>query len=411
MPAPVDTIIAELPAVSVSQRAARRIEGGFLWVFSNEIEAVDPSLPPVAWCRFMRGAQPVATGYHNRHSLIAGRVVARGVVADLAELLAARLREAFLRRRPLPAGGAARLVFSEADLLPGLVVDLYPPFAVVQSTTAGMDLMLPEIEALLPRVTREVFAAELEGLVVRCDSSVRRFEAVETFTRVSFGEPQALSQAVVTEQGVRYAADLIEGQKTGFFLDQRDNRLRLGALVRERRPQQVLDLFCYSGGWGLRALHEGAGHVTFVDQSRAALDLLERSLAANGVPPARFALIQADAFEFLAGHSGSYDLVVADPPAFVKSRKTLARAAKAYQKLNRLAWRRLSPGGFLLTCSCSRHLSEGGFLELLAAAVAKEGDMAQVLYRGFQATDHPVLLSMPETAYLKCLGLLKIERG
>ncbi len=378
MPAPLDTNAAGLPAVSVSPRAARRIEGGFLWVFSNEIEAIDPSLPAVAWCRFLRAGRPVATGYYNRHSLIAGRVAARGVVADLHDLLEVRLRQAFIRRRPLPAGEAARLVFSEADLLPGLVVDLYPPFAVLQSTTAGMDLMLPEIESLLPRVAREVFAVELEGVVVRCDASVRRLEAVETFTRVSFGEPQALSRAVVAEHGVRYAADLIDGQKTGFFLDQRDNRLRLAALVRARRPQRVLDLFCYSGGWGLRALHEGAGHVTFVDQSRAALDLLERGLAANGVPPARFALIQADAFDFLAGHSEFYDVVVADPPAFVKSRKTLARAAKAYRKLNRLAWRRVVPGGLLLTCSCSRHLSEGEFIELLAAAVAKEGDIAQV---------------------------------
>jgi 23S rRNA (cytosine1962-C5)-methyltransferase len=411
MPEPLNIIAAELPAVPVSQRAARRIADGFLWVYANEIEAWDPSLPPVAWCRFVRSGNTLATGYYNRHSLIAGRVAARGAVADLKRLLTERLRQAFLCRHPLPAGGAARLVFSEADRLPGLVVDLFPPFAVVQSGTAGMDLVLADIEALLPGIYRDVFAAELEGLVVRCDAGVRRLEAVEAFTRVVFGEPRALSRAAVTEHGVRYCADLIGGQKTGFFLDQRENRLRLGALVRDRRPARVLDLFCYSGGWGLRALHEGAGHVTFVDSSRDALDRLEEGLAANGIPPARFEILQSDVFDLLAGHAERYEVVVADPPAFVKSRKTMARAAKAYLKLNRLAWRRVAAGGLLFTCSCSHHLPEGEFIGLLTAAVAREGDLAQVLYRGFQAADHPALLSMPETAYLKCLGLLKVAPG
>ncbi|MGE5256125.1 MAG: class I SAM-dependent rRNA methyltransferase [Hyphomicrobiales bacterium] len=407
----MQTASSSLPAVEISLRAARRLGGGYLWVFSNEIEGHEDQPAAAYWCRFTRGRQTVATGYFNRHSLIAGRVVSFGEVSDLPRLMADRLRQALIRRRPLAGGQAARLVFSEADLLPGLVIDFYPPFAVIQSHTAGMDLMLPLLEEQLSGLTAENLQTPLEGLVVRCDAGIRQLEAVEAFSRVSFGEPAVLSQAEVQERGVRYAADLVAGQKTGFFLDQRENRLHFGTRIRELGGGRVLDLFCYSGGWGLRALHEGAHHVTFVDQSREALGLVERGLSANRIPMERASLHNGDVFDFLARNASVYDAVVVDPPAFVKSRKNLPQASKAYQKLNRLAWRRLRPGGLLFICSCSHHMAEADFLSLLAAAVAREQGLAQVVYRGGQAPDHPVLLSMPETAYLKCVGLQKMEPG
>jgi 23S rRNA (cytosine1962-C5)-methyltransferase len=217
-----------------------------------------------------------------------------------------------------------------------------------------------------------------------------------------------MARAQIQENGVFYTANLVAGQKTGFFLDQRDNRLQLGAWVRDMGGGRVLDLFCYSGGWGLRALHAGAQHVTFIDQSRDALHLVERGLAANRAPAEKAVLHGGDVFEFLGSDATMYDVVVADPPAFVKSRKNRSKAVKAYQKLNRLAWRRLRPGGILCTCSCSHHLAESDFLSLLATAVGKEGGLGQIIYRGGQAKDHPVLLSMPETAYLKCVGLRKL---
>jgi 23S rRNA (cytosine1962-C5)-methyltransferase len=331
-----------------------------------------------------------------------------GEVSDTRQLMVARLRQAFDRRRPLAKGQAARLVFSEADRLPGLVIDFYPPYAVVQSTTAGMDIMLPLLEEILAGILAETLGESLQGLVLRCDAGIRQLEAVEPINRVVFGEPAAMAQAVVRENGVRYTADLVAGQKTGFFLDQRDNRRYFGSLVRQAGVGRMLDLFCYSGGWGLRALHEGARHVAFVDQSREALRLVERGLSANRIPAEQATLQAGDVFDFLAGDATLYDAVVADPPAFVKSRKNLPKALKAYQKLNRLAWRRLRPGGILFTCSCSHHMAESDFLGLLAAAVQKEGGLAHVIYRGAQAQDHPVLLSMPETAYLKCVGLRKL---
>jgi 23S rRNA (cytosine1962-C5)-methyltransferase len=397
-----------LPQVEITRRAARRIAGGYLWIYSNEIDSPHTSQPAVCWCVFTCEGQPHATGYFNRHSLIAGRVVARGAVNDLSGLLSGRLREAFRRRLPQASNRASRLVFSEADLLPGLVVDRYPPHMVLQCNTAGMDRVLPVLETLVPEVHAAVFKRAPEGVVVRCDSGVRRLEGVERFSRVVAGEPAALSGAVVEEDGVRYAADLLSGQKTGFFLDQRLNRRYLASLLRGRAAAEVLDLYCYSGGFGLRALREGAGRVTFVDQSRPALELVKRGLSLNGWSAAQAETAPADAFDFLETADRSYDVMVVDPPAFVKSRKNLPQALKAYQKLNRLAWRRLNPGGVLLTCSCSHLLSEEAFLSILHRAVAREEGRAAIIYRGGQPEDHPVLLSMPETAYLKCVALEKM---
>lgn len=399
---------AALFEVGITRRAARRIEAGVLWVFSNEVEHRGGDLPAVHLCRFTHGGRAVACGYFNRHSLIAGRVLARGPELDLDVLIPKRLRDSFFRRRSMVSGGAVRLVFSEADLLPGLVVDFYPPYAAVQSTTAGMDLLLPLFLERLPGMVEGLFGLRLRGLVLRCDADVRRLEAVERFNRVCFGDPDRLAAAILEEEGVCYVADLIDGQKTGFFLDQRENRRFLASQVAERPGARVLDLCCYSGGWGLRALAAGAGHVTFVDQSREALDLLQQGLAANRVAAGRARAVQQDVFDFLAADPEAYDMVVADPPAFVKARRNLAQAARAYQKLNRLAWRRLKPGGVLITCSCSHHLSPADFIALLSAAVAKEEGVAQVIYRGGQAEDHPLLLSMPETGYLKCVGLRRI---
>ncbi len=400
-----------LPQVKISARAARRLAAGVLGVYSNEIESRDDPGAPAFWCGFVRGGQELATGYYNRHSLIAGRVVGPAGARDIPGLISERLRRALGRRvGKRPAGEAARLVFSEGDGLPGVVIDWFPPFAVVQSNTAGMDLVLPLIEKRLPEICSEVLGERMQGMVLRCDSAVRQLEGVEPFRRIAFGDGAALAAAEVVEAGVRHAADLVSGQKTGFFLDQRDNRARFGHRVREAASARVLDLFCYSGAWGLRALHAGARQVTFVDQSADALHLVERGLRLNGFDADRAVLHAGDVFDFLArAPAEAWDAVVTDPPAFAKSRKHLPKALKAYGKLNRLAWRALKPGGILFACSCSHHLAETDLLDLLAGAVAREGGAAHVIDRGQQAQDHPVLLSMPETAYLKCVGLRKLE--
>jgi 23S rRNA (cytosine1962-C5)-methyltransferase len=221
-----------------------------------------------------------------------------------------------------------------------------------------------------------------------------------------------LSLSEFQEDGVYYAADFLEGQKTGFFLDQKENRKFLRS---KAQGQNVLDLCCYSGGWGLSALAGGAAAVTFVDQSAEALELARKGLLANQLQAKsgfhseqKTEFFQADVFEFLESavkQNRKFDIVVADPPAFVKSKKNLPQAIKAYEKLNRLALEVLNPGGLLLTCSCSFHLSETDFFNLLLRAAGEERRPLQVVYRAGASTDHPWILQRPETNYLKCLAL------
>jgi 23S rRNA (cytosine1962-C5)-methyltransferase len=217
-----------------------------------------------------------------------------------------------------------------------------------------------------------------------------------------------LRRGFFQEDELIFRADFVEGQKTGFFLDQRDNRGHLEQIIKHKKDPRVLDLLCYSGGWGFHALRAGAAHVTFVDQSEEAIQFVREGLEKNHFDQKRAALKNSDVFEFLESTSEEFDVIVADPPAFVKSKKNLPQALKAYEKLNRLAWRKLRSGGVLMTSSCSYHLSESDFLNVLTAAVSKEGGRAHLIYRGGQAADHPVLLSMPETRYLKCIGLKKL---
>ncbi|MCB4756209.1 MAG: class I SAM-dependent rRNA methyltransferase [Elusimicrobia bacterium] len=399
----------DLLVVDISQRARKKLEEGGLWIFSNEVAMTKPFPEPGTWCWFQCQGEVAGTGYFNPHSLIAGRVVSLAKTSDIQALLRHRLEAAFRRRLRLQREGSVRLVFSEADFLPGLVIDWYSEVAVMKSNTAGIDRVLPELEILVPKVLKEVFHVDLKALVVRADSSIRQLEKVETFSRIVFGEESLVRNGVATEGSVHYAADFLEGQKTGFFLDQRDNRWFMTTLVPEPERRLVLDLFSYSGGWGLLELKKGADHVTFVDESREAMRLIERGLALNKIQSHRARLVCEDVFDFLEKDKDLYDVVIADPPAFMRSKKDHPRGMKAYEKLNRLAWRRLREEGMLVSCSCSYHLSESDFVEVLSRAVAKEKGVAHIIYRGRQAGDHPVLLSMPETYYLKCIGLKKLK--
>jgi 23S rRNA (cytosine1962-C5)-methyltransferase len=403
------------PVIEITPRAATQIASGSLWIFSNEIlSTAKPAVSPGSLCSFRCREELVATGYYNPHSLIAGRVFARGRVDDIHLLLHRRLEEAFRRRHASVAGGSVRLVYSEADFLPGLILDLYSDdndnaALVLQSNTAGIDGLLNVLETIIPEAFQTVFKKKPTGFVVRGDTGVRKLEGIDEFSKIVFGDEEKLRQAVVVDQGVRFAANLVDGQKTGFFLDQRDNRAFLSRLIASSGKKKVLDLFSYSGGWGLTALKAGAASVVFVDESKEALALTGRGLELNGFPPETAKLTLSNVFDFLEKEAETFDVVVADPPAFVKSKKDLPKAIRAYEKLNRLAWRRLKTNGVLISCSCSYHLSESDFMELLQSAVSKEKGMAHVVYRGLQAADHPILLSMPETHYLKCVALQKIS--
>lgn len=392
--------------VEISSRAARSAERGVLWIFSNEITKKPLSIKPGTWCRFHGGGQFVGEGYFNPHSLIAGRIVSYEPVKEISQCLKDRLLSAFYLRRDLGERDSFRLFYSEADFIPGLIIDYYSGVLVLQSNTAGVDALLIYLKELAESCFVSVFEKPLKGFVMRGDSGIRRLENIADFVEVVKGDNEDLREAEFQSDGVRYAANFLDGQKTGFFLDQRDNRRFLTSWLKSRPAADVLDLFCYSGGWGLAALGAGAKNVVFVDENEPALQLARRGLDLNGKKGGEF--VRSDAFDFLENDQRLYDVVVADPPAFVKSKKNLPQALKAYEKLNRLAWRRLKPGGILLSSSCSYHLAETEFFQLLHSAVSKEKGLAHVVYRGDQAADHPVLLSMPETRYLKCAALRKM---
>ena len=394
--------------LEISGRAAERVERGHLWIFSSDLAHKPPMIEPGSPAVFVHHKRFIGAGYFNPHSLISGRLLTRRQEIDLLTLLQERLSAAFARRE-LPHRGAARLVFSEADFLPGLIVDVYNDAAVVQSNTAGIDALMPVLEPLIPELFKARFHRELRAMVVQADAPIRRLEGVQDYLRVVSGERETLADIVFEEGDTLYVANLLQGQKTGFFLDQRHNRAAVARFLAGTKDKTVLDLFCYTGGWGLRALRSGAIHATFVDESQPALSLVRRAAEANAVPEHRTRVVPSDVFSFLESDKAMYDLVITDPPAFVKSKKNLSQAMRAYEKLNRLAWRRVRPGGYLFASSCSYHLSEAAFLDILRAGIGKERGIAHVVYEGTQAPDHPVLLAMPETQYLKCFALRKLH--
>lgn len=396
------------PVIPISERAAHQIQKGTLWVFSNEIPMKKVECEKGALCVFKSPSGFTATGYFNPQSLIAGRILSLGGIEIISDFLFKRLLTAFEKRKDYFNSGCARLVFSESDFLPGLIVDWYGTVLVLQSNTAGMDALLPKIKEIIPEVYKKVFKSELENFVIRGDSSIRTLEGIPEFSEFANAEKVDLANTFFKEDDIYFRANFLEGQKTGFFLDQKENRRTFGEIVKKEKLGHVLDLFCYSGGWGLRALKEGALSVTFVDQSEEALALVKEAVKKNGFDEKRVKYVRADAFEFLEGTKENFDAIVVDPPAFVKSKKILNKALAAYEKLNRGAWRRLKVGGVFFTCSCSYHVSEADFYSVVKSALSKELQLATLFYRGGQSLDHPILLSMPETNYLKCLGIRKI---
>lgn len=388
----------EYPRVVLKRGGDRRVLRGHPWVFSNEIAAApeggEPGQPVLV---FDGRERLVGTGYYNPHSLIAVRLVRRDGGPLDRDFLAGRLAEAIaLRERIYPGSQAVRLVYSESDGLPGLVVDRYGDHLVVQVTTAGLERLLPQVlELLVERLSPRCVLA-------RNDSHFRRLEGLTEEVRVLHGELDPSLQVVW--EGLTLSLDLAGGQKTGMFLDQRDNQRSFLPLAARGR---VLDAFCYQGVWGLLALKAGAESVVGVDSSADALELARRHAEANGLSD-RIEWRQADVLETLKGYRAGgerFDLVVLDPPAFVKSRKHVQAGLKGYLDLNRRGFDLVAPGGHLITCSCSHHIRPEVFRDTVAHSASLAGRTARVLGTGSQGRDHPPLLTAPETEYLKCLFL------
>lgn len=390
---PADT--AELPELRLKRGEDRRLAAGHLWVFSNEVDTARTPLTafqPGALCRVVSDRDKfLGYAYVNPHSLISARILGRNLVHPPGKsLLVHRLQVAQALRRSLYEKPFYRLVYGESDLLPGLVLDRFGDVVVGQIATAGMEAMRPQIEAAVKKVISP------SALVWKNDTGARDLEGLPQYIETAFGEPPAA--VVVEEGGVNFQAPLGGGQKTGWFFDQAANRLALRKYVGGAR---VLDVFSYLGAWGLGALKAGATEATCVDSSASALELLQASADANGLKPT---VIKGDAFdvmESLHQQGRRFDVVIVDPPAFIKRKKDLPKGEAAYKRLNQLAMQLLERDGILVSCSCSYHLEPEQLLTAIQRGARHLGRFAQVVEVGGQSPDHPLHPAIPETRYLK----------
>ena len=391
-------LLADPRPVTVDERATRKVIAGHPWLYANEITARDPHLADVDLVVVHDpGGRPLATGTYHKHSLIQVRVLTRREEAIDAALVEGRLASAIARRRAVyPDLECLRLVHGECDGLPGLVADLYGDVVVLELNTKGvfllLDLILDGLERLLsPR-----------AIVLHNTSSVLAYEHLEPCTEVLRG---ALDGPVeVEEWGVKYRVDPRAGQKTGLFLDQKENR-RL--LRRWCAGRAVWDVFAYAGGWGLNALAAGASHVTFVDSSAGACEQIRANLQLNGFENAT--VIQANAFDAVREiPPGTAEVLVLDPPAFAKTKKDLDAARRAYTDINRVGLQRLAEGGVLATSTCSYHVSSETFDEIIRRAVFQSRQRVELLAEGGQSADHPCHVEFPESRYLKTRFLRKL---
>ena len=393
------TEAADRPTIRLLAGHAKRLRAGHPWIFSNEIamDAAAKALEPGTLARVIdAGGEALVCATFNPHSLIAARVVDRDPEAPLdAGAIARRLTRARDLRDRLIGAPFYRLIHAEADRLPGLVVDRFGDVLVVQANTAGAERLLPVIAEALDATLKP------RGIVYRCDSAVRRLEGLDGYVRTSGATPDA--PVAVPEGGVTFRADLIAGQKTGWYFDQRDNRAFVAALASGAR---VLDLYCHGGGFGLRALAAGAAAATLVDTSQPALDLARAAAEASGLTTASFA--RADVFAYLESRGAArevWDVVITDPPSFVKSRKDLGAGLRGYRKLARLAAAVVAPGGILAIASCSHNVDAPTFDEQVRRGLGDAGREARILRASGAAPDHPLHPALPESAYLKCLVL------
>jgi len=386
-----------LAPLRLKKNEDRRLRAGHVWVFSNEVDTTatpltgfEPGQPVVIEDY---SGHALGSGYVNPHTLISARLVSRDHTQVLNQsLLVHRLNVAQSLRTRLFAEPYYRLVFGDSDGLPGLVVDRYGDIVVAQITTAGMERLKTEIVAALEKVLRP------RAILFRNDGASREIEGLVSYVESPLGETPEL--VVLEENGVRFEVPVLEGQKTGWFYDQRMNRARLPGYVAGRR---VLDVFSYIGAWGVQAAVAGAASVLCVESSARAINWARTNAALNGVD-GKLALMQEDAFEalrMLRAQREHFDVVIVDPPAFIKRKKDAKEGTQAYHRLNQMAMQVLSKDGILVSASCSYHLAREELQQILLQSSRHLDRFLQLVEQGGQAPDHPVHPAIPETSYLK----------
>jgi 23S rRNA (cytosine1962-C5)-methyltransferase len=387
---------APAPVLRLKRGEERRLAAGHLWVFSNEIDTEATPLTAFAPGQIvqLRAHRDAFLGYAyvNPHALICARILSRDAALPVGpELIRERLKVALALRERLGDARYCRWVFGESDLLPGLVLDRYGDVVVGQIATAGMEALQEEVAVAV----REV--AGPQTLFWKNDSAARELEQLPRVTAAAFGDVPA--EVNVIESGLPFTAPLAEGQKTGWFYDQSANRARLRRYVAP--GARVLDVCSYVGAWAVTALKSGAARAHCVDSSQRALEFARANAQRNGVA---IEPMRADAFEALQalGAQGErFDVVVLDPPAFIKRKKDTPRGQAAYRKLNQLALALIADEGLLVSCSCSYHLAADELLNAIQSAARHTARFVQVLEAGGQSPDHPLHPAIPETRYLK----------
>ena len=386
-----------VPVLKLKRGEDRRLRAGHLWIFSNEVDTAATPLtqfePGTAVQVHSDRDQFLGFGYVNPRTLIAARIVGRDAAYPLDRgLIAHRLQVALALRQKLYREPYYRLAYGESDGLPGLVLDRYGDVIVAQSGTAGIDRLRAEIEFAVDKVIGA------KTLVWKNDSSARELEGLDRDVQAA-GNAELPAEVSVREQGADFVAPLAQGQKTGWFYDQAANRERLHRYL--PAGARVLDVCSYVGAWAITALKAGAGSATCVDSSATALGFVERNAKANGVEVATLREDAFDALKSLQEQGARYDVVILDPPAFVKRKKDLPQAQAAYRKLNQLALPLIERDGILVSCSCSYHMPADDLAAAIQGAARHTSRFVQILEQGGQSPDHPVHPAIPETRYLK----------
>lgn len=390
-----------LPRVYLLHGQDRRVGFGHPWAYSNEIkmDAATKALPPGAAAQLVRvDGKPIGVGTFNSKTLIAFRVFSRDADARVDRaFIGRRLRAALALRDKLFATPFYRLIHAEADGLPGLVIDRFNDVCVLQAGTAGIETLLPEIMAALDDVLAP------RAVVLSNEGPLRALEGLAAYTKPARG---AIDGPVALEEnGLTFFADPLAGQKTGWFFDQRDNRAFVARLA--KGAGAVLDLYTYAGGFAVAAAAAGAKTVLAVDSSAPALDLAHKAADANGVAAAcEFRRQDAfDALDQLSAGNARFDVVIADPPPFARSKKDVPTALKGYRKLARMAAGLVAPGGFLFIASCSHNVTTEAFGDEVAGGISRAGREGRIVLASGAGADHPVHPQLPETAYLKALTI------
>ncbi|HEY1464779.1 MAG TPA: class I SAM-dependent rRNA methyltransferase [Terriglobales bacterium] len=385
--------VSDSPSITISRAGSLRLRDGHVWVYRSDIASAEGIQPGALVSVQDEQGKFLGTALYSSSSQIAVRMLSREPVDDLATLLRERIQAAVAYRKQVVSDtDAYRVIFSEADFLPGLIVDRYNDLLSFQILTQAMDAE-PVRQTVVSELTKQLSPL---AVAERVDPRIRELEQLPAKqSGLIQGEK---GSTIFTMNSVRFHYDALEGQKTGAFLDQRENYAAAAKYMRG----EALDVFCYQGGFALH-LAQHCSKITGVDSSRPALEVADQNASLNSH---EIEWIEANAFDLLRDYADSkrqFDSIVLDPPAFAKSKRTLDTAMRGYKELNLRALKMLRPGGTLVTCSCSFHVSSKDFLEIVTQAARDAHRTVRILENRAQAKDHPMVLSVPETAYLKCL--------